>query len=83
MRASHFRRIRKKMQDYNWLYNKYLDKLNQSESCNHFRDFDCDSAFRGHHLAKHNTEIHRKWDKKLTAKIKWLKTRLDALKPVI
>lgn len=76
MKARHFRRLRKKFQNSDWVAGKYRQQLERSRELNSFEMFECSDFFRGYDLAEYNREIHRKAVKRNQAKLRYLNNYL-------
>ena len=64
--------IRRKLKDKNWVLRRYAQVLQETNKMNTFKQFDCDTFFRGPELASANLKVYEKEMFRLKRKIIFL-----------
>lgn len=73
LRAKHIKKLRVRLQNRRWLEKEYIRILDKLERWSTFKQFECDSFFRGRHKAEYNLRRYYKGYYKDTAKLKYIK----------
>ncbi len=60
MKAKHFKKMRLRVTDKDWLLKEYRKYAEVQKELNHFRDFKCSTFFEGETLASLNRIEYRK-----------------------
>ena len=68
--------IRRKLKDKNWVLRRYAQVLQETNKMNTFKQFDCDTFFRGPELASVNLKVYEKKMFRLKRKITFLQNYL-------
>lgn len=80
-KSKKIKRMRKNLSDSSWLINKYNELLKNSDDNEHFRKFECEYAFVGYEMSKHNKIVYDLRVKRNKRQLSFIRATLKRVNP--
>lgn len=80
-KSNRIKKMRSNLTNSSWLTNKYRELLQKSNDNEHFRKFECEYAFVGFEMSRHNNIVYELRVKKNNRQIKFIKSCIRRVNP--